>query len=87
MSSSYIFQKKIIRHFGTGAMKESILWGRWCLPNFNSNCDQLLKGALADMDNHLCDGRSIKTSNTSDQKRINPWENPSLMVFVNMYGI
>ena len=43
--------------------KPKIMWGRWCLPNFNSNCDQLLKGALADMDNHLCDGQNIKSGN------------------------
>ena len=60
------------------------IWGRWCLPSFNSNCDQLLKGAFADIDNSLCDGKTIKKKIKYEE--IIPWENPSLMVFVNMYG-
>ena len=28
-----------------GVFKEetNVLWGRWCLPSFNKNCDQILK--------------------------------------------
>lgn len=36
--------------------KDKIIWGRWCLPTYNPNCNQSLKGSLADYDNNLCDG-------------------------------
>jgi len=67
------------------------LWGRWCLPSFNAHCDQLLKAHLADMDNNLCDGKALPNKTTfnklKERKYINPWENPSAVVFVNMYGM
>lgn len=62
------------------------LWGRWCLPSFNANCDQLLKGGYADMDNNLCTGKPIEKTKSVIKEEINPWDNPSAMVFVNMYG-
>ena len=60
------------------------IWGRWCLPSFNKHCNQLLKGALADMDNHMCDRKPLKKK--VEKKDIVPWENPSLMVMINSYG-
>tara|TARA_A100001388_G_C28602692_1_gene418918 strand:+ start:342 stop:560 length:219 start_codon:yes stop_codon:yes gene_type:complete len=44
-----------------GVFKEetNVLWGRWCLPSFNKNCDQILKGKLADYDNNLCNGKPV----------------------------
>ena len=40
--------------------KKQTMWGRWCLPSFNRNCDQMLKSELADYDNNLCDGKPLK---------------------------
>lgn len=34
-----------------------VVWGRWCLPAFNPDCDQQLKGHFADADNSFCPRR------------------------------
>ena len=72
--------------------KRVTMWGRWCLPSFNKYCDQILKGELADMDNNMCNGKPLEKRRPYPAKlnppklNIIPWENPSLMVFVNSYG-
>lgn len=63
------------------------LWGRWCLPSFNPKCDQFLKGALADIDNNLCNKKPIHKTKINKDNEINPWENPTLMVIYNSFGI
>ena len=63
------------------------LWGRWCLPSFNKNCNQLLKGALADKDNSLCDGKTISQCNSKKKEDVCPWENPTIVVLLNSYGM
>lgn len=63
------------------------LWGRWCLPSFNKNCNQLLKGALADRDNSLCDGKEVPQTILKKKKDLCPWENPTLLVMLNSYGM
>lgn len=65
----------------------SVVWGRWCLPTFNKHCDQLLKGALADQDNHLCDRRPVKTRPPPPPPPIVPWDHPTMVTFVDSYGI
>lgn len=67
-------------------MRGSIGWGRWCLPSFNKHCDQLLKGALADMDNHLCDGKTVRKPPTVPREELCPWSNPTLLVMLDTYG-
>lgn len=74
-------------------MRPALLrWGRWCLPSFNENCNQLLKGSLADWDNHLCDGKILKKPLKVEKKDVEehvmtPWENPTAMIFINNYGM
>lgn len=57
---------------------------RWCLPHVNSKCDQFLKASLANQDNSFCIGKLIAAKKEDE---MNPWENPTAVVFINMYGI
>ena len=65
-------------------------WGRWCLPSFNDNCDQLLKGKYADHDNSLCSGEGLRMEKSifheSNLEAIDPWQNPTLVTFIDSYG-
>lgn len=67
----------------------TVSWARWCLPSFNPNCDQQLKGHWADADNSCCDTlvleyREQKTESVNDC----PWENPTALVLIcNSYGM
>ena len=61
-------------------------WHRWCLPAFNRHCNQYLKGAMADNDNSLCDGKQVKRHVLPNRKRTRkelcPWEHPTLITFL-----
>jgi hypothetical protein len=71
--------------FSTYVRKQNqTMWGRWCLSSFNKNCNQNIKGTLADNDNHLCDGKTLKVK--VRQEEINPWEHPTLLTYTNGYG-
>ena len=52
---------KFNRFFNNIKTDKKTLWGRWCLPMFNEQCNQNLKGGLADMDNNLCNGKPISS--------------------------
>ena len=71
-------------------LASSIRWGRWCTPTTNVHCDPDLKGALADRDNHLCDGRPVRAVRTEvrahDDEHL-PWKHPTLLVFASSYGV
>ena len=60
MEEAYKLAFKIFRTHSSRLLKASntdsnLMWARWCLPTFNPNCDQNLKGYLADADNSSCD--------------------------------
>ena len=67
--------------------KNNIVWARWCLPSFNSNCDQHLKGYWADIENSCC-YKPVQQKQLKLSKDTCPWENPTALIYLqNGYGI
>lgn len=74
----------------TRLVRRPVTWGRWCLPSFNVHCDQILKGSQADGDNSFCDSLVVahrQTRRARESEAICPWENPTLVVYADSFGI
>ena len=68
---------------------QKVAWARWCLPSFNPDCDQNLKGRFADADNSCCDTlvREYREKQNGSDAALCPWENPTALVhLVDTYG-
>ena len=69
---------------------QTVAWARWCLPSFNPDCDQNLKGRFADADNSCCDTlvREYREKRAEPHPTICPWENPTALVYLgDSYGM
>lgn len=72
-------------------VRQPIVWARWCLPSFNPDCNQELKGRWADADNSCCDSlvRAYRAERKGKKREeVCPWENPTALVYCgDSYGM
>lgn len=76
--------QKVIKFMSNTQNSNGLSWARWCLPSFNKHCDQMLKGKFADYDN--CFSHVLPVKQKSKKNVVNPWENPTLLVYTDTYG-
>ena len=80
MEEAYKFVMRLSRmhpcKFFKQSSSKSIMWARWCLPQFNPNCDQQRKGHLADADNSSCDTLISEYRKKLKKKNSSPFPPP-----------
>ena len=84
-----VSQRVARRLAARGSSSQTVAWARWCLPSFNPDCDQNLKGRFADADNSCCDTlvREYREKR-AEAHPICPWENPTVLVYLgDSYGM
>ena len=85
------FLTRTLKHILNQSSHSSVQWARWCLPSINANCDQQLKGHLADADNSCCDSLMMEyqeeKKKSSQTYNICAWSNPTaLLVLSESFG-
>lgn len=79
--------RNLLKTFSASSVKANdIIWGRWCLPAFNKNCNQDLKSHWANIDNSLSSTKPEHNTPTQNEEKIVPWDHPTLLVFYDSFG-